>query len=357
MSLDSAKVSFHFFLDVSCVFFKIYVVVWKDSQIFVIINNWEIINSYSFVFSPRPGTPASNLDIIDTALSKKRLKAFQEISEKIKTNYRKKLIGKQSEVLFENKLDGEEKYFGRDKYGDSVLVESKINLTGKILNVKINDFNQNTFFAEAIFSNKSGAGGSIGIGFAVPSNMVKTVVDSVEKGKVIRPWLGATGQTIDSDLAREFGLKRPAGVIINEVYPESSAVDSGLKPGDIVLSIDNKSVEDRDVLRYRIATLALGKTFSMEVIRNGKPAILRFKTKAPLTKPQPNTLEVTGRNPFNGAVLANLSPAFALDNGLDDMKRGVVIVRSRRGSVAERLGLKKGDIGLTINSKKISFKK
>ena len=136
-------------------------------------------------------------------------------------------------------------------------------------------------------------------------------------------------------MAREFGLKRPAGVIINEVYPESSAVDAGLKPGDIVLSIDNKSVEDRDVLRYRIATLALGKTFSMEVIRNGKPAILRFKTKAPLTKPQPNTLEVKGRNPFNGAVLANLSPAFALDNGLDDMKRGVVIVRSRRGSVAE----------------------
>ena len=127
-----------------------------------------------------------------------------------------------------------------------------------------------------------------------------------------------------------------------------------MKPGDIVLSIDNKSVEDRDVLRYRIATLALGKTFSMEVIRNGKPAILRFKTKAPLSKPQPNTLEVKGRNPFNGAVLANLSPAFALDNGLDDMKRGVVIVRSRRGSVAERLGLKKGDIVLTINSKKIS---
>tara|TARA_B100000029_G_C17551358_1_gene950235 strand:- start:600 stop:2045 length:1446 start_codon:yes stop_codon:yes gene_type:complete len=206
----------------------------------------------------------------------------------------------------------------------------------------------------AIFSNKSGTGGSIGIGFAVPSNMVKTVVDSVGKEKVIRPWLGATGQTIDIDLAREFGLKRPAGVIINEVYPESSAVDAGLKPGDIVLSIDNKSVEDRDVLRYRIATLALGKTFSMEVIRNGKPAILRFKTKAPLTKPQPNTLEVKGRNPFNGAVLANLSPAFALDNGLDDMKRGVVIVRSRRGSVAERLGLKKGDIVLTINSKKIS---
>ena len=78
----------------------------------------------------------------------------------------------------------------------------------------------------AIFSNKRGTGGSVGIGFAVPSNMVKTVVDSVEKGKVVRPWLGATGQTIDPDLAREFELKRPAGVIINKVYPESSAVEA-----------------------------------------------------------------------------------------------------------------------------------
>ncbi len=119
-----------------------------------LMKNIKFINSYSFVFSSRPGTPASNLDIINTDLSKKRLKVFQEISERIKTNYRKKLIGKHSEVLFENKLEGQEKYFGRDKYGDSVVVESKINLTGKILNVKINDFNQNTLFAEVIFSNK-----------------------------------------------------------------------------------------------------------------------------------------------------------------------------------------------------------
>ena len=206
----------------------------------------------------------------------------------------------------------------------------------------------------AIFSNKSGTGGSVGIGFAVPSNMVKTVVDSVDKGKVIRPWLGATGQTIDPDLAREFELSRPAGVIINQVYPESSAADAGLKPGDIVLSINNKPIDDRDILRYRIATLPLGKTFSMLVVRDGRPKTLRLVAKAPSTLPKPNVFKVSGRNPFNGAVLANLSPAFALDNGLDDMKRGVVVVSSGGGSVAERLGLKKGDVISTVNSKKIS---
>ena len=206
----------------------------------------------------------------------------------------------------------------------------------------------------AIFSNKRGTGGSVGIGFAVPSNMVKTVVDSVDKGKVIRPWLGATGQTIDPDLAREFELSRPAGVIINQVYPESSAADAGLKPGDIVLSINNKPIDDRDILRYRIATLPLGKTFSMLVVRDGRPKTLRLVAKAPSTLPKPNVFKVSGRNPFNGAVLANLSPAFALDNGLDDMKRGVVVVSCGGGSVAERLGLKKGDVISTVNSKKIS---
>ena len=154
-------------------------------------------------------------------------------------------------------------------------------------------------------------------------------------------------------MAREFELKRPAGVIINKVYPESSAVEAGLKPGDIVLSINKKPIDDRDILRYRIATLPLGKTFSMRVIRNGRPKTLRLVAKAPPTLPNLMSIKFR-RNPFNGAIVANLSPAFALDNGLDDMKRGVVVVSSGGGSVAERLGLKKGDVVLTINSKKVS---
>ncbi len=111
----------------------------------------KFINSYSFVFSPRPGTPASDLNVVDSRVSKKRLKIFQEISDQIKKDYRESLLEKQSEVLFENKLNGQEKYFGRDKYGDSVIVESKIDLVGKIFNVKINNFNQNTLFGEVIF--------------------------------------------------------------------------------------------------------------------------------------------------------------------------------------------------------------
>ena len=122
-----------------------------------LIKNIGFINSYSFVFSPRPGTPASNLEIIDLKISKERLKIFQKTSEEIKKDYRKKLLNEKLEVLFENKMEKQEKYFGRDKYGNSVVVESKIDLTGRSLNVKINNFNKSTLFGEVLLNKKTEA--------------------------------------------------------------------------------------------------------------------------------------------------------------------------------------------------------
>ncbi len=119
-----------------------------------LMKNIGFINSYSFVFSSRPGTPASNLEIIDPKISKERLKIFQKISGEIKEDYRKKLLNKELKVLFENKMKKQEKYFGRDEYGNSVVVESKVDLTGKNLNVKINNFNQSTLFGEIFLKNK-----------------------------------------------------------------------------------------------------------------------------------------------------------------------------------------------------------
>ena len=108
----------------------------------------KFINSYSFIFSSRPGTPAFNLKKIDNNLSKERLNDFQNISKKIKTQYRKTLLMKIMPVLFENKTKDGNKYFGRDEYFNSVIVESKENLIGKIKNVKITKINQNTLFGE-----------------------------------------------------------------------------------------------------------------------------------------------------------------------------------------------------------------
>ena len=115
-----------------------------------LVKEVGFINSYSFIFSPRPGTPAGNLQEVDTKIAKERLFIFQHIADEIKKNYRKKLINSNAKVLFENKMKNENKFFGRDEYFNSVIVNSREDLTGKIRNVKINQCNQNTLFGEVI---------------------------------------------------------------------------------------------------------------------------------------------------------------------------------------------------------------
>ena len=114
----------------------------------------KFINSYSFIFSPRPGTPASELKLVENDVAKKRLKEFQILADRIKKNYRKKLIKAELNILFENKLKNGNQYFGRDEHYNSVIVDSNNDLTGKILKVKINDFNHNTLFGEIIDNKK-----------------------------------------------------------------------------------------------------------------------------------------------------------------------------------------------------------
>ena len=119
-------------------------------QTLKLMNNLKFINSYSFIFSARPGTPAYNLEMVSEKEAKKRLIEFQFLADKIKINYRKELINKNAKVLFENKAKNKNKYFGRDEYFNSVIVESKSNLIGKIKDVKILTVNQNTLFGEII---------------------------------------------------------------------------------------------------------------------------------------------------------------------------------------------------------------
>jgi len=116
-----------------------------------LMNDVKFINSYSFIFSARPGTPAFDLTKIDQKEAKKRLIEFQKIAEEIKINYRKDLINKTVSVLFENKIKNESKYFGRDEYSNSVIVECEENLIGKIKNVRVLKVNHNTLFGETIF--------------------------------------------------------------------------------------------------------------------------------------------------------------------------------------------------------------
>tara|TARA_X000000368_G_C23048842_1_gene720367 strand:+ start:703 stop:2058 length:1356 start_codon:yes stop_codon:yes gene_type:complete len=111
----------------------------------------KFINSYSFIFSPRPGTPASDMKIIDENIAKKRLTTFQKIAENIKINYKKKLLNRSVKVLFENKMvKAKDKYFGRDEYQNPVIVPSKKNIIGHEKNVLIKKFSQHTIYGELI---------------------------------------------------------------------------------------------------------------------------------------------------------------------------------------------------------------
>tara|TARA_B100001564_G_scaffold177657_1_gene149356 strand:- start:4898 stop:6232 length:1335 start_codon:yes stop_codon:yes gene_type:complete len=115
----------------------------------------EFINSYSFIFSPRPGTPAANLNMVENRIAKERLIIFQKVAEDIKREYRQKLINSTARVLFENKTRDNNGYFGRDEYFNSVIVKSNENIIGVIKTVKIKNCNQNTLFGEIISQDKT----------------------------------------------------------------------------------------------------------------------------------------------------------------------------------------------------------
>ncbi len=121
------------------------------NQTYELMKKIQFINSYSFIFSPRPGTPASDMQIIDETLAKKRLMIFQKLAENIKMNYKKKLLNKIVKVLFENKMTKEkDKYFGRDEYQNPVIVCSKKNIIGQEKRVLIKKFSQHTIYGELI---------------------------------------------------------------------------------------------------------------------------------------------------------------------------------------------------------------
>ena len=200
----------------------------------------------------------------------------------------------------------------------------------------------------------SRGGGSNGIGFAIPSNMVATVIGSaLSGGQVVRPWLGARGQTVDSDLARSLGLSRPSGVLINSVHPNGPAAKAGVKVGDVVVSVNAKEIADANTLKFRIATLSVGTSAAFSVMRRGQVVDISVPLQAAPEIPQRDLSLISGSNPYPGAEVANLSPALAEEISFYTDAAGVVVMRVKRGSPADRIGLEPGDILLRLNGTEI----
>ncbi|MEI6984612.1 MAG: DegQ family serine endoprotease [Rhodospirillaceae bacterium] len=204
----------------------------------------------------------------------------------------------------------------------------------------------------AIFSK---SGGSIGIGFAIPSNMVRSVLAAVASGgKLVRPWLGINGQPVTAEIAASLALARPAGVLVEVVDSRSPAWRGGLRVGDVVLTLNGHEVDDPDALRFRAATLDLGTPVTLGVLRGGSERVVSFALVAPPEEPPREITRVAGASPLSGATIANLSPAFADEINFKGPALGVVVIDVGQGSPAAQVGLRPGDLLMRINETEIS---
>ena len=191
----------------------------------------------------------------------------------------------------------------------------------------------------------SGSGGSQGIGFAIPANMVRQFIASAGSGHFVRAWIGASGDAVTTDIAAAAGLDRPTGVILKTITPGSPAAAAGLRVGDIVYAIDGKEVPDPGALGYRIASQQAGRTATLTVVRDRAARNVPVRLTTPPETPPRQLTQLGADSILAGVTIANLSPALAQELGGALPDRGVVVVKVAPGAPAARYGfLNPGDL-------------
>lgn len=199
----------------------------------------------------------------------------------------------------------------------------------------------------------SRTGELIGIGFAIPANLARRVVEGALAGGIKLPWFGADGQPVTAEIAQSMGLPRPGGVLLKSVYPGGPAASAGLKVGDAILSIDGVDVEDVQALNYRIATRKAGDVVKAHVAGGGPVRDVSVKLALPPESPARDETLVGGRNPMTGAKIENLSPAAALDLEMAVSAKGVVVVATNPNTLAARYGFQQGDVVRSVNGTEV----
>lgn len=197
------------------------------------------------------------------------------------------------------------------------------------------------------------SGGSQGIGFAIPSNMARVIAAAgAAGGEIVRPWLGAQLQMLDADLAAGLGLAAPRGALVIDVAPDSPAALAGIGSGDVITAIDGIGVEDPEALNYRIATKPIGSTAELELLRGGQARLASVEMLAP-PPVSDRRAAISGNTRFAGATAAELTPALAQELRLGFSVQGVAIIEIAPGSPAQQLGLRAGDVILSLNGMEI----
>jgi serine protease Do len=205
----------------------------------------------------------------------------------------------------------------------------------------------------AIYS--SGGGGSVGIGFAIPAAMVKSVMTAiVNGGKPLRPWLGATDQAVTSEIYQSLRLPKPSGSLINSVHKGGPADLAGLKAGDVIIAVNGHDIDDPAGLKFRLATLTSLSSVQLTFIRNGQEKNVTVHLTLPPEEPARDVTDITGENPFSGATVANLNPALNDELGRAIQDNGVIILKIKAQSYAKNLQFLAGDVILTVNGQEVT---
>lgn len=243
-------------------------------------------------------------------------------------------------------------HIGVSDFGFFIQTDAAINpgnSGGALINMKGEVVGINT----AIYSR---SGGSIGIGFAIPSNMVRAVAAAAKSGSdhFERPFIGASFEPVTAQIAEALGMARPAGALVAQVMAGGPAEKAGLKPGNVVLSINGATIEHVDALGYRLATQTIGGAIKLKVLRQGREEDVEVVLAKTPDTPASAMLTIGGQNPFAGIKVAPLSPGMARRLGVSEEAEGMAVVDIARGSPADGLGFRRGDIVREVNGQQIT---
>jgi Do/DeqQ family serine protease len=201
----------------------------------------------------------------------------------------------------------------------------------------------------------SPSGGSSGVGFAIPGALVRRVVETAVGGghALVQPWLGAKMDAVTGDIARSMGLSRPEGALVTGVWPGGPAERAGVHNGDVVLSVAGAEVNDPAGAEYQVSTHGPGDVLPVVVLHGKERRTVNVRVEPPPASPAPDERLIQGRNPFSGAVVANLNPATANQLGIDPFARGVMVTKVS-GGIAAMVGLQPGDIVRQVNGRTVA---
>jgi len=198
------------------------------------------------------------------------------------------------------------------------------------------------------------SGGSNGVGFAIPSNLVRSVVQQAESGarSFQRPWGGASGQAVDGQLAETLGQVVPEGIILSDLHADSPFTLAGLRPGDVVISLNGGAVNSVQEMLFRMSASGIGAKVEVGYLREGKPATALIELIAAPDNPPRDPRRIGDGSPLEGLGVERINPAVIAERNLAIHAEGVIVTRVE--AWAARAGLRVGDVLLAINGARLT---